>query len=137
MFEKISKKEFYKMILRDRLPIARMDYSTKSRIRCVELYRTPLGTLLLIKSDCAFEVIELKMYDRMRSSFEIQNVFCGDNLVSVGEGQYIAILSSLQIEDVIGRDFLIRIDNMSILARAEMLKNERRNIDKMPNLVYN
>ena len=81
------------------------------------------------------ELREIKMYDRSRGTFAIQNVFCGDNLIKIDEGVFVGVSSRLQIEDVIGRDFLIKSDGLSIVARAKMI--EKPKVDKRARLVYN
>ena len=137
MFDKISKKEFFKMVLRDRLPIANMDYSIKNEGGRTEFYYTPLGTMLRVWVPKGERLNEVKMYDRTRGGFEIQNVFCGDNLVLIEDGSYIGVSSKMQIEDVIGREFLIKTDGFNIISRACMLPKKGITVDKITDLVYN
>ena len=67
----------------------------------------------------------------------MQNVFCGDNLIEISEGTFVGVSSKLQIEDLIGREFLIKLDDVSIIARAQMLPKRELNVDKFSHLVYN
>ena len=137
MIEILNKKSFYSMILKDRFALAEMEFPTECGEGRVEFFRTPLGVALKVNVTCGEIVREIKMYDKKRSKFAIQNIFCGDNLVEISRGVFVGVSNKLSIEDAIGRDFLIKLDNMSIIAHAKMPPNPITNIDKMPNLVYN
>ena len=50
---------------------------------------------------------------------------------------FISITSKLQIEDVIGREFLIRIGENTIISRARLLPKRNHTVDKAKCLVYN
>ena len=133
-FNKIN---FYSMMLRDRFPLARIIFPTERGEGKIEFFRTPLGTALRVELEGDDAIRDVKMYDRKRSEFAIQNVFCGDNLVRISEGVFVGVSNKLSIEDAIGRDFLIKLDNISVIARAEFLHVHRNTVDKTPNLVYN
>ena len=137
MIEIVNKKNFYSMLLKDRLTLAKIDFPTECGEGRVNFYRTPLGTAVRVNLEGDDKMLELKMYDRNRSGFIIQNVFCGENLIEISKGVFVGVSSKLHIEDAIGREFLIKLNNMSIIARAETTLNLKRNIDKMPGLVYN
>ena len=137
MIEIVNKKNFYSMLLKDRLTLAKIDFPTECGEGRVNFYRTPLGTAVRVNLEGDDKMLELKMYDRNRSGFVIQNVFCGENLIEISKGVFVGVSSKLHIEDAIGREFLIKLNNMSIIARAETTLNLKRNIDKMPGLVYN
>ena len=131
-----SKKDFYSAMLRGRLPVAEaMFIFNGNRGGRLEFYCTPLGTVLCAVMENGVELREIKMYDKSRGGFAIQNVFCGDNLIKMDDGVFIGVSSRLQIEDVIGRDFLIKSDGLSIVARAKMI--EKPKVDKHARLVYN
>lgn len=133
----LDKKEFYKMILKDRLPVAQISFSGEQADKEVEFYRTPLGTVLRIKLNGEERPREIKMYDKKRGRFAMQNVFCGDNLIEICKGTFVGVSSKLQIEDLIGREFLVKLDDVSIIARAQMLPKRELNVDKFSHLVYN
>ena len=131
-----GKKDFYSAMLRGRLPVAEaMFIFNGNRGGRLEFYCTPLGTVLRAVMENGVELREIKMYDRSRGGFAIQNVFCGDNLIKMDDGVFVGVSSRLQIEDVIGRDFLIKSDGLSIVARAKMI--EKPKVDKRARLVYN
>ena len=131
-----DKKDFYRAMLRGRLPVAEaMFIFNGNRGGRLEFYCTPLGTVLCAVMENGVELREIKMYDRSRGGFAIQNVFCGDNLIKMDDGVFVGVSSRLQIEDVIGRDFLIKSDGLSIVARAKMI--EKPKVDKRARLVYN
>lgn len=131
-----DKKDFYRAMLRGRLPVAEaMFVFNGNRGGRLEFFCTPLGTVLCVVMENGVELREIKMYDRSRGTFAIQNVFCGDNLIKIDEGVFVGVSSRLQIEDVIGRDFLIKSDGLSIVARAKMI--EKPKVDKRARLVYN
>ncbi len=132
----LDKKEFYKMLLRDRFPVAKIDFPTEKRSGRVEFIHTPLGVLLHIHSGGA-RVKEIKMYDRNYGNFALQNVFCGENLVCIDDGSYVSVSNKLKIEDVIGRSFLIKLDDITVIARAEFLSRRRSDVDKSATMVYN
>lgn len=133
----LDKKEFYKMILKDRLPVAQISFSGEQADKEVEFYHTPLGTVLRAKLNGEERPREIKMYDKKRGRFSMQNVFCGDNLIEISKGTFVGVSSKLQIEDLIGREFLIKLDDVSIIARAQMLPKRELNVDKFSHLVYN
>ena len=131
-----GKKDFYSAMLRGRLPVAEaMFIFNGNRGGRLEFYCTPLGTVLRAVMENGLELREIKMYDKSRGGFAIQNVFCGDNLIKMDDGVFVGVSSRLQIEDVIGRDFLIKSDGLSIVARAKMI--EKPKVDKRARLVYN
>ena len=136
MLDILDKKNFYKMLLRDRFPVAKIDFPTENGNGEIEFINTPMGVLLHIHS-CGDRIREIKMYDRNCGNFSLQNVFCGDNLVCIDDASYISISGKLKIEDVIGRKFLIKIGDINIIARAEFLPSRRSNVDKSPSMVYN
>ena len=137
MIEIVNKKNFYSMLLKDRFTLAKIDFPTECGKGRVNFYRTPLGTAVRVNLEGDDKMLELKMYDRNRSGFVIQNVFCGENLIEISKGVFVGVSSKLHIEDAIGREFLIKLNNMTIIARAETTLILRRNVDKMPGLVYN
>ena len=137
MIEIVNKKNFYSMLLKDRFTLAKIDFPTECGNGRVNFYRTPLGTAVRVNLEGDDKMLELKMYDKNRSGFVIQNVFCGENLIEISNGVFVGVSSKLHIEDAIGREFLIKLNNMSIIARAETTLILRRNVDKIPNLVYN
>ena len=137
MIEILNKKNFYSLILKDRFPLAKIDFPTECGRGKVSFYRTPLGTAIRVNLEGDDKMLELKMYDRNRSNFVIQNIFCGENLIEISKGVFVGVSSKLHIEDAIGREFLIKLNNMSIIARAETALNLRRNVDKIPSLIYN
>ena len=136
MMPVLDKKNFYKMLLRDRYPVAKIDFPTKKGNGRVEFINTPLGVLIHMHSFGA-RVIEIKMYDRNYGNFAIQNVFCGENLICIDDGSYVSISTKLKIEDVIGRSFLIKLEDVNVIARAEFIICERTDVDKSKRLVYN
>ncbi len=132
----LDKKEFYKMLLKDRFPVAKIDFPTEKGNGKVEFINTPLGLLLHIDS-CGTRVKEIKMYDRNYGNFALQNVFCGENLVCIDETSYVSITNKLKIEDVIGRSFLIKLEDINVIARAEFITRKHSDVDKSQRLVYN
>jgi hypothetical protein len=132
-----DKKEFYKRMLIDRRVIAQIDFSLREDFGRIEFYSSPLGVIMLAKYETEGELIGVKIYDRTGGRFELQNVFCGDNLVRMEKGVFISITSKLQIEDVIGREFLIRIGENTIISRARLLPKRNHTVDKAKCLVYN
>lgn len=132
----IDKKEFYTMLLRDRLPVALIEFPTETGHGSVEFIHTPLGVLLHVRLGGS-KLKEIKMYDKNLGDFAFQNIFCGENLINLGDGSYVSISGRLQIEDVIGRSFLIKLEDMNVIARAEFIPKRIRCVDKSPRLVYN
>ncbi len=132
----LDKKEFYKLLLKDRLPVAKIEFPAGESIERVEFINTPIGTLLRIYT-MGKELQEIKMYNRSLGDFALQNVFCGQNLIRFDDGSYITISGKLQIEDVIGRSFLIKLENINIVARAEFVSRRRSDVDKSCVMVYN
>ena len=131
-----DRKDFYRAMLRGRMPIAEANFIFgNNKGGSLKFYYTPLGTVLCARVGNDICLKEVKMYDKNRGEFVIQNVFCGDNLISVDEGVYMGVSSKIQIEDVIGSDFLIKYDGVSIVARAHLI--EKPKVDKCARLVYN
>ncbi len=133
----LGKKDFYRMMLRDRLPVARVDFPLKTGTGSVEFFHTPLGTALRAELGNEAYLKEIKLYDKSRGSFIYRNAFCGDEITEIDRGVFVSVSGKLQIEDVIGRDFLLKIDDMNIVARAEMMPRRRKIVDKGARLVYN
>lgn len=132
----LDKKEFYKKLLRDRYPVAKIEFPTEQGVGRVEFFCTPLGILLNIFSG-GVRLKEIKIYDRKEGEFAFKNVFCGENLVCIDDGSYISISNKLQIEDVIGRKFLIKLEDINVVARAEFISKHANPVDKTTTLVYN
>ena len=132
----LDKKQFYKMLLKDRFPVAKIEFPTENGNGNIEFINTPLGTLLHIQTK-GEKLQEIKMYNRSLGDFALQNIFCGQNLICLDDGSYVSISNKLQIEDVIGRSFLIKLEDMNIIARAEFMSRHRSDIDKMKAMVYN
>ena len=133
----LDKKEFYKLMLRDRLPLAKIDFSVGDETGVIEFFRTPLGTAARVNLEGDSTIKEVKMYDKNRGKFTIQNIFCGDNLIEISKGVFVGVSTKLCIEEIVGREFLIKLENMTIITRAESTLIPRRNVDKIPSLVYN
>ncbi len=135
----LNKKDFYKMILRDRLPIVQSVFP----LNCgedggkIEIYSTPLGLVLLARFKKDVHLREIKLYDKRRGRFTIQNLFCGDNLIKLSEGEFISASAKVQVEDIVGNDFLIKVDDLSIFTRAEAILPRVKTVDKTQHLVYN
>ncbi len=124
-----DKKTFCKMMLSDRLPIACAEFPIDRVRGSVEFYHTPLGVVLLTNLGEKNKLLEIKLYDRKRGEFALQNVFCGDSPVEIEKGVFFGLSSKLQIEDIIGRDFLIKAEGLNIIARASLLpKKSRRGV---------
>ena len=136
MIDILSKKDFYKMMLRDRYAIARMVFPLSVGGGKVEFYSTPLGTVLRAELDGGATLKEIKLYDKSRGSFVYRNAFCGDEIVEIDGGVFVSVSGKLQIEDVVGREFFLKIDDVNIIARAEMIPR-RSLVDKTARLVYN
>ena len=131
-----DKKDFYRAMLRGRLPVAEADFVFgQSKGGRLEFFWTPLGTVLRACMDADVDLREIKMYDKSRGAFAIQNTFCGDNLLKIDNGVFVGVSSRLQIQDVVGRDFLIKTEDSSIIARAQMIS--KPTVDKNVRLVYN
>ena len=137
MIDFLNKKNFYSMILKDRFPLARIDFFSEKGEGNAELFRTPLGVVICVTIFGGGSLREVKMYDKTRGNFAIQNVFCGDNLIEIRDGVFVGVSSRLHIEEAIERDFLIKLDGVSIVARAHMLPKRESVVDKIPSLVYN
>ena len=136
MMPLLSRKEFYNMLLKDRFPIARIEFPIEKGRGSVEFINTPLGTVLHAYTQGG-TLKEVKMYDRKEGNFVLQNIFCGENLVCLDDGSYVSVSRKLQIEDVIGSSFLIKLENMNVIARAEFVQRRRSDIDKSATMVYN
>ena len=137
MIDILNKKSFYSMILKDRFPLAKIKFPMECGEGRIELFRTPLGVALRAVINAENRIHEIKMYDKNRSKFVIQNVFCGDNLIEISDGVFVGVSNKLSIEEAIGRDFLIKLDNVNIVARAENLLLRRGMVDKNADLGYN
>ena len=124
-------------MLRDRLPLAKIDFSVGDETGVIEFFRTPLGTAARVNLEGDSTIKEVKMYDKNRGKFTIQNIFCGDNLIEISKGVFVGVSTKLCIEEIVGREFLIKLENMTIITRAESTLIPRRNVDKIPSLVYN
>ena len=132
----LDKKEFYKLLLKDRLPVAKLDFPTERGRGYIEFIHTPLGVLLHIQT-CGARIVDVKMYDRNYGKFALQNIFCGENLVYIDDDFCISISNKIKIEDVIGRSFLIKLEDMNVIARAEFVLQQRHDVDKKQSMVYN
>ena len=136
MINILDKKDFYRVMLKERLPVAEAIFVFgQDEGGKLEFFHTPLGTAMRVHINNNICLREVKMYDRSRGKFALQNVFCGDNLVKTGEGEFVGVSSKLQIEDVVGSDFLIKCDLVSIVVKAQMIAKPK--VDKLPRLVYN
>ncbi len=131
-----DKKDLYEMLLRERYPVAKIDFPTKSGVGRVEFINTPLGVLLHIHTQ-GEEVKSIKMYDKNRGEFELQNLFFSEDLVCVGENSFVCISARIKIEDVIGRSFLIKLSNSNVIAHAEFILRKSSAVDKLKSMVYN
>ena len=131
----LDKKDFYKMMIRDRLPLATADFYTEGGGGKLDFFSTPLGTAICATVDGDKAPSEIKMYDRSGGRFELQNVFCGENLIRIEDGAYVGVSGKLQMGDVVDRKFLIKIGDLSIITRAKMIL--KPNIDKRTKAVYN
>lgn len=132
----LDKRDFYKLLLRDRLPVAKIEFPTEQGVGSVEFFCTPLGTLLYARSGGS-KLNGIKIYDRKEGEFAIQNMFCGDNLICIEEGIYVSVANKLQIQDVVGRKFLIKLEDINVVARAEFIQKHSNSVDKTTTLVYN
>jgi hypothetical protein len=132
----LNKKDFYEMLLRERHPIAKIDFSVKDGFGRVEFINTPLGVLLHVRTLLG-DVKAIKMYDRHGGEFELQNLFCAEDLLCIGEHSYVCISSRIKIEDVIGRSFLIKLNESTVISRAEFISIKSSDVDKMQSMVYN
>ena len=83
------------------------------------------------------KIEEIKMYDRNLGNFALRNIFCGENLIPADDGSYISLSGKIKIEDVIGRSFLIKLEDMNVIARAEFVSRRSTNVDKSQSMVYN
>ena len=136
MINILDKKDFYRAMLRGRLPVAEAIFVFgRGEGGRLEFFHTPLGTAMCVHIDKNICLREVKMYDRSRGKFALQNVFCGDNLIKIGEGEFAGVSSKLQIEDVVGSDFLIKCDDLNIIVKAQMIS--KPTVDKHSRLVYN
>ena len=132
-----DKKEFYKRMLLDRREIARIEFPLREGFGHLGFYSSPLGVIMLAKCETEEDTLSVKIYDRTGGRFDFQNVFCGNNVVRIEKGVFISVTSKLQIEDVIGREFLIRIGENTIISRARLLPKRNHTVDKAKCLVYN
>ena len=121
MINVLDKKEFYRMALCDRLAIARISFPTSGEQGSIEFFNTPIGTAVRARVGGGERLIEIKMYDRNRGKFELSNAYCEENLVAMDDGTLIGISGRVRIEDVVGRDFLVRIGESTIIASAQRM----------------
>ena len=136
MINILDKKDFYRAVLKGRLAVAEAIFVFgRGEGGRLEFFNTPLGTILRATVESNIELREIKMYDRSGGRFALQNVFCGDNLTKIGDGEFVGVSSRLQIEDVVGSDFLIKSDDRNIIVKAQMISKPA--VDKHPRLVYN
>ena len=81
-----DKKDFYRAMLRGRLPVAEAIFVfSGNKGGRLEFFCTPLGTVLRAHIENEMKLREIKMYDRCGGNFELQNVFCGDNLIKTDD----------------------------------------------------
>lgn len=130
-----DRKIFYTSVLKDRFPIATITFPLESTPCNINFYSTPLGIILKARLEKNSKISAIKLYDKKRANFEKQRLFISDDLVELDDGSLAAITQRLKIEDIIGRDFLIKIDDSSIVARAQMIF--KPHVDKRAKLVYN
>ena len=123
-----DKKTFCKMMLRDRLPVACAEFPIGKEQGSVEFYHTPLGVVLITRLGMDNRLLEIKLYDRKRGDFTFRNVFCGESPIEIESGVFFGLSSKLQIEDIIGRDFLIKAQGLNIIARATLLPKKTRKV---------
>lgn len=136
MINILDKKDFYRAVLKGRLPVAKAIFALgRGEGGRLEFFHTPLGTILRATFEHDADLREVKMYDRSGGRFALQNVFCGDNLTKISEFEFVGVSSRLQIEDVIGSDFLIKCDDLNIIVKAQMIS--KPTVDKHAHLVYN
>ena len=133
----IDKKEFFKMMLRDRLPLAKMDFSMKNGWGRIEFFWTPLGVAVRANVGCETGVCEIKMYDKNCGSIALQSLFLGDNFIKISDGVFVGVSSKLSIDEALGRNFLIRMDDMLVTASPQTVLKHQSRIDKIAGLVYN
>ena len=110
MEHNLCKKEFYKLMLRDRLPVAEVQFPHAGRKCKIEFFSSPMGVILLANVGKNSDLREIKLYDRMGGGFVMPNLFCHDNLVCLDDGNFVSVSSRIQIEDVFDREFLIKIN---------------------------
>ena len=132
----LDKKDFYKMLLRDRLPVVKVEFPTEKACGRIEFIHTPIGVLMHLFIEGG-KLKEIKMYNRNLGNFALRNVFCPENFTDIGDGSYVSVSSKIKIEDVIGRSFLIKLEDMNVIARAEFVSRRVTNIDKSQSMVYN
>ncbi len=130
-----DRKIFYTLVLKDRYPIATINFPHNALPCNIDFYSTPLGLIVKVQLDHNSKIREIKLYDRKRGNFEKQKIFICEDLVKLDDGSLATITHKMQIEDVIGRDFLIKIDDSNIIARAQMIF--KPNVDKRAKVVYN
>lgn len=133
----LCKKEFYKMMLRDRLPVAEIEFPIDKEEGRIEFFTCPMGLIVLASIGKGRELDGIKLYSEQKSRFLKLNLFCGDNYVCLEDGVFVCVLSGKQIADIIGREFLISIGAQTIIARAQMIPKRSRAVDKSARLVYN
>ena len=132
-----NKKDFYKMILRDRFAIAEVVFPIGNGEGKIEFFTSPMGVIMLAKTGEKNNLQEIKLYDKMRGKFIMPNLFCHDNLACIEEGCFVSVSGKIQIEDVFNRDFLVRVNDQTIIAKATIVPKDARTVDKRMSLVYN
>lgn len=116
----LSKKDFYGLIIRDRLPVASIPLTTSvgTLMGELEVYYSPLGILLRASIAGAGRIEQIKIFDKRRGRFIRKGFFCGDNAVELDDGTLVSISGEMSIEDIIGREFMISIGDDRIISRA-------------------
>ena len=130
-----DRKIFYTLVLKDRLPISSIRFPLDSGACRIDFYSTPIGLIFKAWLGENYTIKDFKLYDKKRAGFERHKKLLCDELVRLDDGSLASITHKLQIEDTIGRDFLIRIDNNTVIAKAQMIF--KPNIDKCAKVVYN
>lgn len=113
----LTKREFYAMLIRDRLPVASIALPTTE----LELYPSPLGIIVKARAEGDAELGQIKIFDKRRGRFVGTGLFCGDNTVRICEGVLVSTLGELSVEDVIGREFMISVGADMVISRAERI----------------
>ena len=130
-----DRKNFYTLALKDRLPISSIKFPLDTTACRIDFYFTPIGLIFKAWLGRNSTIKEFKLYDKKRAGFEKHKKLLCDELVRLDDGSLATITHKLQIEDTIGRDFLIKIDNNTVIAKAQMIF--KPNIDKCAKVVYN
>lgn len=133
----LCKKEFYKMMLRDRLPVAEIRFPVGKEDGSIEFFTSPMGLIVLACVGEGGELTALKLYSEQKNCFLKLNLFCGDNFVCLEDGVFVCVLSGKQISDIIGKEFLITLGSQTVVARARMIPKGSKTVEKRARLVYN